>query len=407
MHKPALLALTTGGLWALPALAQDGSISQDPLKLYTISAANITASFIPYGARLTSLVIPDRDGHPTDIVVGYDEPEQYVADTMTNHTYFGCIVGRYANRIENGTFTLDGDEFDIPRNEKDVQALHGGDVGYDQRNWTVTAHTEDSITFTLLDTAFEGFPGNVISHATYTVSSLTTDEDSRPVTQMTAKTVSIALTGTTPIMLSHHIYWNLNAFRAETVLNDTYLHMPLTERFIEVDPILIPTGEIGDVSTAFDGALDFRKPKLIGADLEATEGACGGGCVGYDNCFIVDRPSNTSDSTSSPDSMAHFLTVNSTTTGIYMQVSSNQRAFQIYTCGGQNGTIPVKPSQIEQSGESEGVAETIEQYGCVVVETQGWIDGINNPQWGELPYQVFSPETGPAVNWATYVFGAE
>lgn len=82
--------------------------SSNPLQVYTIAANNITASFIPYGARLISLMVPDREGKMQDVIVGYDDPQDYVKDTLTNHTYFGCIVGRYANRIRNGTFVLDG-----------------------------------------------------------------------------------------------------------------------------------------------------------------------------------------------------------------------------------------------------------------------------------------------------------
>lgn len=385
----------------------------DPLQLYTISANRIKASFVPYGARLTSLLVPDRNGLMQDVAVGYDDPHQYVKDTQTNHTNFGAIVGRYANRIKNGTFELDGVTYDIPKNEADdTQTLHGGKIGYDQRNWTVTSHTSNSITFTLMDTGFEGFPGDVINHATFSVNSSYTAGNPNGKAQMTAKLVSIALTKRTPIMLSPHIYWNLNAFKEATVLEDTYLQMPLSDRFIEVDPNLIPTGEIGDVATDLDGVLDFTQPKLIGEDIKDAEGVCGDDCTGYDNCFIVDRPTDTSDWTSSPDTMDLALNMSSTTTGINMLVNTNQKAIQIYTCNSQNGTIPVKASQLarnrrddQAAGGSGDTVDMIEQYGCVVVETEGWIDGINNPEWGQDPYQVFSPESAPAVNWATYLFG--
>ncbi|KAL1954264.1 hypothetical protein VTO42DRAFT_1450 [Malbranchea cinnamomea] len=405
--------LSLAGVLFAPLIVaqQEPPGGEDPLRVFTISAPGITASFIPFGARLTSLLVQDRNGHPQDIVVGFDDPQQYVDDVNAKNNYFGCVVGRYANRIKNGTFVVDNVAYQTPKNEFGIQTLHGGDVGYDQRNWTVTALTPNSITFTLFDPGFEGFPGSVITHATYSVNSSTNPNGPIPRTQLTTKTVSIALTGATPIMLSNHIYWNLNAFKAPTVLNDTTLQMPLSRRFVETDSALIPTGQIGDVTTAFNGALDFTQPKLLGRDLQLAEGACGAGCTGYDNCFIIDRPTDVTDWTSSPDIVVPMLTMNSSITGIHMQVSTNQRAVQIYGCSGMNGAIPVKASQVQRNqlegGNRTPPVDTIQQYGCVVVEPEGWIDGINNPEWAQVPFQVFSPETGPAVNWATYVFGAQ
>lgn len=380
---------------------------EDPLKVYTIGAPGIEASFIPYGARLTSLLVQDRNGHPQNVAVGFDDPQLYVDNVNTKNDYFGCVVGRYANRIKNGTFTLDGTTYHTPTNENDMQTLHGGDIGYDQQNWTVTALTPNSITFSLYDPGWEGFPGAVLTHATFSVNSTTNPHGPVPLTQLNTKTVAIALTESTPILLSNHLYWNLNAFKARNVLNDTSLQMPLSERFVETDSVLIPTGQIGDVATAFSGALDFSQPKLMGDDLAESEGACGAGCSGIDNCFIVDHPTNQSDWTSSPDTMVHMLSLNSSLTGIHMRVATNQKAVQIYSCANMNGTVPVRASQVQRNElERMPPVDTIEPYGCVVVEPEGWIDGINNPEWGQNPYQVFSPETGPSVNWATYLFGA-
>ncbi|OJD13282.1 hypothetical protein AJ78_06242 [Emergomyces pasteurianus Ep9510] len=395
-------------IWGAPSLAKSSSSrSSDPFKSYVISANNIEATLIPYGATLTSLLVNDRDGKQQDVIVGYDDPKQYQVDTETNHTYFGCIVGRYANRIKNGSFELDGVEYDITKNENgDTQTLHGGVIGYDQRPWTVVNHTETSVTFSLLDTAFEGFPGDVITYATYSVSSSCTEGNPKGETKLTAKTVSLALTEKTPIMLSHHIYWNLNAFKKPNVLEDTTLQLPLSKRFIAIDSAAIPTGELADAATAFGGALDFTEPKLVGKDIASAKN-CGAGCTGYDNAFIVDRPNKESDWTSSPETMAVALNMASSTTGISMQVATNQRAVQIYSCNGQNGTIPVKQSQIRRN-KLEGRADSVDvinKYGCVVIETEGWIDGISNPEWGQNPYQIYSPESGPAVNLVTFTFG--
>ncbi len=226
----------------LPAIAvgQASATTSSPFTIYTISADNITAKFIPYGARLTSLLVPDRNGTQQDVVLGYDTGERYLQDTETNHTYFGPIVGRYANRIKNSTFTINGVAYHIPANENGGKdTLHGGTVGYDQRNWTVASHNDSSISFMLLDTGFEGFPGTVLTTATFSVSV----EESGPQGQMrprlSSSMVSVALDAETPIMLANHIYWNLNGFKASTILNDTSLWMPHADRYIEIDTIEI------------------------------------------------------------------------------------------------------------------------------------------------------------------------
>lgn len=382
---------------AAPSSASSAKV--DPFKSYKISAENITATLIPYGARLTSVLVPDRDGKTQDVAVGYDDPRDYLKDTETDHTFFGAVVGRYANRIKNGTFTLDGEQVKVPKSEDGVDTLHGGFVGYDQRNWTVTAHTESAITFSLLDQEFEGFPGDVITHATFSVETRRTAENPEGLPQLTTRLTSLSLTDKTPIMLSNHIYWNLNAFKEETVLDDTYLQLPLSQRYIGTDGILIPNGTLLDVSSSLSGSLDFTSGKLLGQDIKNAEGACGTGCTGYDNCFIIDRPT----SSAAADSLVPILRANSSTTGISLEVSSNQQAVQIYNCPGQDGTIPIKPSQ-EKRNNGKG-AKNVNKYGCLVIEPEGWIDGINHPEWGQLPNQVFAPDTAPAVNWATYRFG--
>lgn len=265
--------------------------------------------------------------------------------------------------------------------------LHGGNVGYDQRNWTVVSANESSITFSLLDRGFEGFPGTVITYATYSVS----------VNQWTSRIVSLPIDEPTPVMAANHVYWNLDAFMNPsdyTVLNHS-LHMPYAARYIEIDTIEVPTGAIGVVNNTF---LDFTSSKPIGHDIEQAVDNCGLGCTGYDNAFILDRPRY-----SAAESMdLNMLTLFSNVTGIQMDVKTNQQSLQIYTCSNIAKTmkIPVKKTQ------DYGRNATIPQYGCVVIETQQWIDGINNPQWGQDPYQIYSVSSEPAVVFAQYDFSA-
>jgi aldose 1-epimerase len=215
--------------------------------------------------------------------------------------------------------------------------------------------------------------------------------------RLSVSLVSSALDEPTPIMLSTHIYWTLNAFKEKTVLNNTYLYMPYSDRWIETDGILIPTGEIGTVATT--PALDFTSPKTIGAAVDDAQGLCGTNCTGVDNAFIIDRPQFTP-----VEANTKVLSMWSDTTGIQLDVTTNQQGLQVYTCNGQNGTIPVKQSQQDRNNGSSDAAQYVEKYGCVVIEPQAWIDGINHPEWGVDRYEIFSPTTGPSVWWAEYDF---
>ncbi|KAL9070035.1 MAG: hypothetical protein Q9157_005952 [Trypethelium eluteriae] len=395
------------GVFASTALAQSSDPnanytlgtngSSSPFTPYTIKAQNITATLIPYGARLTSLLVPDNAGKLQDVVVGYDDPHQYLIDSETNHTFFGAIVGRYANRIKNGTFTIDGATYQIPENEnKGHDTLHGGTIGYDQRNWTVVSHSDDSVTFGFLDNALEGFPGSVYTEATFTVTSARTGAYGQLQPRLTTRTVSTALNEDTPIMLANHIYWNVNAFKAPTILNDT-LWMPYADRFIDIDNIEVPTGNLSTVESY--PPLDFTAPKTIGRDIYDSHLA-GFNSTGYDNAFILDRPRYTGEESSNFPVISYW----STTTGIKMDVSTNQQGLQVYSCIGQNGTIPVKQSQQQRNQGDAGAASHVNKFGCIVFETQDWIDGINNPEWGRSAWQIYGPSTGPAVNYATYDF---
>ncbi|KAL4781821.1 galactose mutarotase-like domain-containing protein [Aspergillus varians] len=388
------LLASTQGVAALPqASSAPQDPSADPYTVYTISAGNITARLIPHGARLTSLLVPDRTGALQDVVVGFDDPTQY----STDDNFYGPVVGRYANRIKNGTFTIGNSKSHIPANENGgLNSLHGGDIGYDQRNWTVTAYTNSSITFSFYDSALQGFPGDVLTHATYAVDN--NNPSGSP--QLTTKLVSLALTEATPIMLANHIYWNLNGFRDPNVLEDVTLQLPLSTRFIATDGILIPNGTISTVD-AYDGAPDFTSPKLVGQDIDSAVGLCGTNCTGYDNCWIIDRPTGYSS-----DALIPALHMSSNNTGITLEVSTNSPAIQIYSCNGQDGSDPVKPSQIKRAQDAGfNGPTTVDKNACVVVETEGWIDGINQPGWGQLENQIFTPGGLPAINLAVYRFG--
>jgi hypothetical protein len=168
---------------------------------YTITGVGIRANFVPYGASISNLFINDTSGCERDIVGGWDNATYYTEDKQ--HPHFGGVPGRYANRIKNSSFEIDGttyhvlpDENPEPGSPNGVDTLHGGPDGWDWRNWTVVAHTASSITFSITDPdGDQGFPGEVVSYVTYSLGNMTWD----------FKMVAVATEKKTPIMLSSHV----------------------------------------------------------------------------------------------------------------------------------------------------------------------------------------------------------
>ncbi|KAF1986089.1 galactose mutarotase-like protein [Aulographum hederae CBS 113979] len=394
----ALYALST--LLQLPALstaqyvAANGTNSSFPADSdgkYMIEAEGIRALFIPYGASVSNMFIKDRGGVERDVVLGFDNASYYSVDGQ--HPHLGGVPGRYANRIKNSTFEIDGEVYSVIPNENGgLDTLHGGPDGWDYRNWTVTSHTSDSITFSLRDPdGKEGFPGEVVSFVTYTVTPFTWH----------LKMTALSITQKTPIMLSSHTYWNLDGFQnPDTPLATNHtLHLPYSGLRIGVDGILIPDGTL--LPNEQYSVNDFwSSPKQIGANLTSPEilGNCGTNCSGYDNCYIVTRGQDGPyDWRESP-----VARLSSEWSGIGVEVFTEQEAFQVYSCVGQNGTLTLK--------ETQGLDDrprVVEKYGCVVMEVQDWIDGINNPEWQRDSRQIFGPEDEPYVLEATYKFSVK
>ncbi|KAI9158355.1 putative aldose 1-epimerase [Paramyrothecium foliicola] len=368
---------------------------------YWIHGDGIKAAFIPYGASISDFRIKDRHGVERDIVIGFDNATHYSIDEM--HAHLGSVPGRYANRIKNSTFEIDGKEYHVEPNENPTEeapdganTLHGGPDGWDYRNFTVVSHSKSSITFSLVDPdGKEGFPGEVVSYVTYTLTGKDWD----------IKIVALSTTKKTPIMLSSHTYWNLDGFannETSTALNHT-LHMPYSGQRIGVDNILIPTGEF--LPNAKGSVNDFwSEPKQIGASFEDPElvNNCGFNCTGYDNCYIVNRGQLGPYDWRTTEPVA---TLASEWSGIKLDVYSDQDAFQVYSCNFQDGTLPLKRSQ--GHFDDEDFPRVVEKYGCVVLEVQDYIDGINHPEWFRLNKQIFGPGDEPYVLQARYSFSVD
>ncbi|KLO14301.1 galactose mutarotase-like protein [Schizopora paradoxa] len=352
--------LLSGLLVGLLALRTLAASDPDPFETLTIKApdGSITANFIRAGAHITNLFVKDKVGVFRDIILGYDDRSLYLSDPA--HPYFGPVVGRYANRIKNATFTLPGGgTFHTGANENHgLDTLHGGFIGFDLHIWNLTSQSSSSLTFSLLDpNGTEGFPGTVTTTVTYAL-----QDNAEWKISMSARTDS-----ETPIMLSSHTYWNLDAYHYSQDVSDHFLQLQ-ADQFVATDGILIPTGELANVTGT---PLDFRQPATLGSRIPETSGTnlCGTGCVGFDNCWIYEK--NTSDA-------APKMSLWSLKSGIRLDILTDQIAAQVYTCNGIAATRNI--TRKADHGGSNGAVYA--DHSCVVLEQQSLIDAINNPQWG-------------------------
>ena len=237
----------------------------EPVQSFILTNANgMTAKLIDLGATLVSLEVPDAEGKVADVVLGCDTVDCY----LTSSPYFGCIVGRYANRIANAKFTLDGKEYVLEANEA-PHTLHGGDSGYHKKIWQSEPFSDadgEGVKFTYVSPAGEGgYPGELTATATYTL----TPEN----------TLRIDYTATTDaptvVNLTHHSYFNLQGHDSGTILD--HVLMLNADRYTPGDATLIPTGEIAPVEGT---PVDFTAPTAIGERIGQVEG-------GYDHNFVV------------------------------------------------------------------------------------------------------------------------
>ena len=247
---------------------------------YWLYGDGISAAFVPYGATISNLLVKDKYGIERDVVTGFDNASYYSIDKQ--HPHFGGVPGRYANRIKNSSFVIDGTTYRIrandnptPEHPEGLDTLHGGPDGWDWRNFSVVAYTNNSITFSIVDPdGKEGFPGEVVSFITYSLGKMTWN----------FKMVAIATTKKTPVMLTSHTYWNLDGFannQTQSVFNHTFW-LPDGGQRVDVDNILIPTG---DILTNTKGSVNdfWTAPKQIGHSFSDPKinGNCGYNCTGY------------------------------------------------------------------------------------------------------------------------------
>ncbi|MBT8367623.1 MAG: galactose mutarotase, partial [Deltaproteobacteria bacterium] len=247
-----------------------------PVELYTLTnGGGMQVKITTYGATVISLLVPDRDGNPADVVLGYDSLEDY----KKRREYFGCIAGRYANRIAGGKFKLHGMEYRLATNDGDNH-LHGGIRGFDKIVWQAHEFEDNSgigLRFAYLSPdGEEGYPGNLSSNVTYTLTA--SNELQIDYNATTDKSTIVNLT--------HHSYFNLAGAGSSDILNHEL--MINADRFTPVDRSLIPTGELRSVTgTPFD----FTRPTTIGARIDQNDEQLLFG-KGYDHNLVLYKDVN-------------------------------------------------------------------------------------------------------------------
>lgn len=246
-----------------------GNIGGKPVLKYTLaneSGAYVTLCSI--GAGIVSLGVPDKDGVIGDVVIGYDKPEDYIADGPCS----GKCPGRFANRIAKGHFTLDGKEYTLPVNNG-PNHLHGGPNGFQNQVWDSRIAGDDAVEFMYFaEDGEEGYPANIKVVAHYQWS-----EDNVLKLTFTAQTDA-----PTVVNLTNHVYFNLNGEGNGNILGHT-LKLNASE-FLPTDDTLIPVGESEPVAGT---PMDFVNEKPIGQDIKADFPALNYG-KGYDNCYVID-----------------------------------------------------------------------------------------------------------------------
>lgn len=300
-----------------------------------------SAKILDYGGTVTELYVPDKNGVRSNVVLGFDN----ISDYEKNSPYFGCLVGRVANRIAKGKFKLNGKEYKLAINNGE-NALHGGLKGYDKLVWKAKAiqtKAGPSLELTLHDAdGTEGYPGTVDVKVIYT---LTNDDVLR--IEYAAKVSGKS----TPINLTNHSYFNLK----DAGQTDVYGHV-LTldaDKFTPVDDTLIPTGELQDVAGT---PIDFTKPKAIGADLLKM----GGDPPGYDHNLVVRGAAGT---------LRRAAAVLEPVSGRTMECWTTEPGIQFYS-----GNF------LEGKGVGWGGAVYSRHHGFCL-ETQHYPDSINQPKF--------------------------
>lgn len=280
---------------------------------YRLQNGDLELAVITWGAVVQALLVPDRDGHLADIVLGYDTFDGYVQDTA----YLGAVVGRFANRIAQGRFTLDGDRYQIPCNDRG-HALHGGPEGFDRQVWSARpVETLDEVAVELALVSPDGqmgFPGNLSVTVRYTLGPASVRID------YTAHTDK-----PTVLNLTQHTYFNLQGPHGGTV--ESHVVSIPASRYLPVDGTGIP---LGPPSPVHGTPFDFRVPKPVGRDLRAGTAQLAAS-RGFDHSLLLDGRHG--------GRLARAGRVEEPVTGRALEVFTDQPAVQLYTGNMLDGSL--------------------------------------------------------------------
>lgn len=315
------------------------------IEQYTLSnASGAEVRVINYGGIITAIKVPDRNGKLDDVVLGYDTFEPYIK----NPTFFGPIVGRFANRIAKGKFKLEGKTYDKLFINNKPNTLHGGAKGFDKAVWQAeTFEKVDAAGVTLTYVSpdgEEGYPGTLTTHVTYTFNDL--NELLIDYSATTDKT--------TVLNFTNHSYFNLGGDGSGDVLDQQLLIN--ADRYTKTDATGIPTGKLVDVAGT---NLDFRTPLAIGTHMEA-EHKVG---RGYDYNFVINR------SSASDKELVFAARAQDPKTGRVLEVRTTEPGIQLYTANHMDGTL------IGKAGHAYNL------HNAFCLETQHFPDSPNQPSF--------------------------
>lgn len=312
-----------------------------PVEIFTLSEGAYEARIATYGGVLVSLKAPDRNGKVADVVLGFDNLEGYVANfNGASNAFFGALIGRYANRIAHGSFTLDGQKYSLPLNNGE-NSLHGGPHGFNNVVWKAKL-IADGVELSYWSKDGEaGYPGNLAVTVRYTLLkgdlrieySATTDKD-------------------TVVNLTNHSYFNLAA-QGNILNHQLTLH---ASRFTPVDAGLIPTGELQSVEAT---PFDFRKPTAVGARINADNEQLHL-AHGYDHNWVLDRKGG---------GLEEAAELYETASGRVLKVLTDQPGIQFYSGNFLDGSIKGKDSTPYQL------------HSGLCLETQHFPDSPNHPDF--------------------------
>ena len=315
-------------------------------EIFELNNGTMQVKITNYGATITSLSVPDKDGNLADVVLGCDSLEPYLKGDVP---YFGCIVGRVANRIKDGKFTLNGIEYQLPIN-KPPNSLHGGHKGFSKKVWEVAERKEGktpSITFKYYSQdGEEGYPGDVSVTATYTLTSSTT---------MRLDMEAVPENKPTPINLAQHTYWNLAGHSSGNILDHSI--QIWGSHITPVDQNTVPTGEITPVKAT---PFDFTTEKKICTSIHEVG-------LGYDHNYALDCSEE-------KEGLKHAAKVKDPSSSRVLNLWTTAPGMQFYTANYVNGV----------AGKDGAVYG---KHSGLCLETQGYPNAINQPNFPSIVVQ--------------------